>query len=270
MSLIEKMSDESLFTNIELTVLHYMKNHIDEVIHMSIQELAKHTYSSNSTIIRICKKLGMAGFKDLKYALLKELEAGKYLKKEVDYSVPFHQNESIDMIIENMSSLHKNTIDVINSCLDRNVLVQMSDVILNSQHVFIAAMGDSKISSMGFMNKLVKIGVYCILMTDFNEELSFSKNIQSHDCVIFISYRGNTPKANQCLRAVKRTGCQIIAITSNEESYICKYGHYSIVIPPKENETKITTFYSQIAFTYILNILYSIIFSKMKDQKKTF
>ncbi|UTY40177.1 MurR/RpiR family transcriptional regulator [Allocoprobacillus halotolerans] len=270
MGLIEKMSDTQLFTAVELSVLNYMTDNMEQIIHMSIQELAKVTYSSNATIIRICKKLGTNGFKDFKYALFKEMEAGKYLKKEVDYSVPFHHNESIEAIIENMSSLHKNTINLINSCLDRNVLDEVSDVILKSRYVFIAAMGDSKISATGFINKLVKIGIYCIVMTDNNEELSFSKNLKPDDCVIFVSYRGNTPKVNQCLREVKKTGCQIIALTSNEKSPVSKYGHYSIIIPPKENEMKITTFYSQIAFTYILNILYSIIFSKINEGKKTF
>ena len=76
MSLIEKMSDEQLFTNIELTVVHYMKENLDKVIHMSIQELAKQTYSSNSTIIRICKKLGMAGFRRPRYRRPRLLSAG--------------------------------------------------------------------------------------------------------------------------------------------------------------------------------------------------
>lgn len=263
MEIIEKMKDEIMFTDIELEVLKYIKENMSNVVRMSIQELAKSTYSSNSTIIRICKKLGVSGFKELKYALLKEMEAGKYLKKEVDYNIPFHKDESIDIIIENLSSLHRNTINLISSYLDRNILNQISDVIIKSNRIFIVAVGDSRISAMGFTNKLIKIGIFCISMTDFNEELSFSKYVRSSDSVIFISYRGNTPKTNQCLKAIKRTGCQIIALTSNEESLISRFSHHVIIIPPKENDDKITTFYSQIAFSYILNIIYSIVFSKM-------
>ena len=267
MDLLEKMKNKALFTEVELSVLEYIQNNLCDIVDMSIQELAKQTYTSNATIIRICKKLEINGFKNFKYTLLKELEAGKYLKKDVDFNIPFHQNESIEAIIENMTSLHKNTIDLINSHLDKNILDVVCQQIINSHHVFIFAVGDSKISAMGFVNKLVKLGIYCIMTTDYNEELTFSRNLTRHDCVIFISYRGNTTRMNQCLQLVKKTGSKIIAVTSNEHSFISKYGDYSIIIPAKENEDKIATFYSQIAFSYILNILYGIIYAKINVGK---
>lgn len=260
MSLIDKMTDKDLFTEVELSVLGYIKNNLNKVIHMSIQELAKQTYTSNATIIRICKKLDTNGFKDLKYTLMKELEAGKYITRDVDYNFPFHQNESIAEIIENMSSLHKNTINLINNCLDKRILDAISQHIIKADHVFIFAMGDSKISAMNFVNKLVKSGIYCMMATENNEEIVFSQNLTHKDCAIFISYRGDTPEINKCFQLAKKTGCTIVAITAGQNSMISQYGDYPIIIPRKETEDKIATFYSQIAFGYILNILFSIIY----------
>lgn len=56
MSLIEKLHNYDMFTDLELTVVHYINDNANRVIDMSINELVKNTFSSKSTIIRICKK----------------------------------------------------------------------------------------------------------------------------------------------------------------------------------------------------------------------
>ena len=63
----------------ELETLRYINNHKAEVIDMSIQDLAKVVFVSTSTIIRLCKKLDLEGFSNLKYFLrqLLKKEEGK-------------------------------------------------------------------------------------------------------------------------------------------------------------------------------------------------
>lgn len=42
------------FTDTERTVITYILDHLDEVPTMNIENLAKETFTSNGTIIRIC------------------------------------------------------------------------------------------------------------------------------------------------------------------------------------------------------------------------
>ena len=61
---------------------------------------------------------GYTGFKDFKLAFIKELESQKYIHQSINFNSPFYQQESISQIINNMSSLYKESIDLINSQLD--------------------------------------------------------------------------------------------------------------------------------------------------------
>ncbi len=52
--------------------LNHPKIHLrtpDDVTHMSIHELSQTVSFSSATILRFCKKLGLSGFSELKFAL---------------------------------------------------------------------------------------------------------------------------------------------------------------------------------------------------------
>ncbi|MBP8315195.1 MurR/RpiR family transcriptional regulator, partial [Clostridium neonatale] len=56
---------QTLTTN-EEDVLQYVFSNKDKVIKMNINQLAQNTYVSTATILRLCKKLNLQGFNDLK------------------------------------------------------------------------------------------------------------------------------------------------------------------------------------------------------------
>ncbi len=254
------------FTDSQQEVIDFIKNNEDKIIHMSIQDLAKKTYTSNATIIRMCKKLGFKGYKDFKLSFIKEIESQKYIHQSIDFSSPFYQQESISQIINNMSSLYKESIDLINSQLDILYLEKIINVITNSERFFIYAIGDSKITAMTFMNKLIKINCYPILATENYEEIHMSYNANEKDCALFLSYSGHYYTYQKCLQILKRNHCQTIAITAHKDSLLYKYCDYHLLIPDKEDDQKIATFYSQLTFHYILSIIYSLLYAQNYTQ----
>lgn len=250
------------FTDSQQNVINYIQNNPEKIIYMSIQDLAQETYTSNATIIRICRKLGYKGFKDFKFAFIKEIESQKYIHQSIDFSAPFYQQESISEIINNIGSLYKESIDLINSQLDIPSLEKIVNTLIQSKRLFIYAIGDSKITAMTFVNKLMKINYYPILATENYEEIPMSYNVTSNDCALFLSYSGNHYTYKACLQTLKKKHCQTIAITAHKNSILYKYCDYQLLIPDKEDDQKIATFYSQLTFHYILSIIYSLIYAK--------
>ena len=266
MLLVDQLKDKEMFTYTELKVIDYILEHSEQFEDLTINELAGNSFSSNATIIRICRKLGFEGYRDFKIAYLKERESQKYVTNNVDFSLPFYQNASSASIINSMSSLYKESIDLINSQLDIKTLDQVVSAILSSKRLFVFAVGDTRITAMNFINKMIKINYYPVLATDHHEELAFCHNMTSEHCALFISYSGHNSTYEDCLKILKGKRCTILSISANERSLIMKAGDYKISIPDKEEDDKIATFYSQFAFQYILNIIYSLIY-KVDFQK---
>lgn len=267
MSLLESLQKDDLFTLGERQVVSYLINNLTNLSSMTIGEIAKNTYSSNATLIRICHKLGCKGFKDFKYQLIKELESNKYTQQSVDFTVPFYPSETTHQIMNNISSLYKESVDIIHSCLDPLEIEKIVETICKSKRMFIYSIGDTNLTVKNFINKLMKINCYPISATDNHEELATSQNVRKDDCVIFVTYRADSLILIECMQIVKRTGCKVIVITANEQSVLTKLSDYHIILPYKEKDNRIATFYSQLSFNYVLSVIYALIYTKTEKSE---
>lgn len=53
----------------EKQIIHYLKEHIQEVSHIGIQKVADDNWTSISSVFRLCQKLGFSGYKEFVYYL---------------------------------------------------------------------------------------------------------------------------------------------------------------------------------------------------------
>ena len=70
--IIEKLMKQADFTDVEKSIAAYLMKNGFDVKNMSIQSLARATFSSPSTITRFCRKLGLDGYK--KFQNMKHLQ----------------------------------------------------------------------------------------------------------------------------------------------------------------------------------------------------
>lgn len=252
----------------EKLVADYIIKHKDEISNISINKLAKYAYSSNPTIIRLCRKLGLSGYKEFKIKFSSQLEIYYKGLNDVNPDFPFTQKDSIKEITNKICILTKETVDQCYHSIDVSILNDISETIIKSKNIYIYAVGDSMIRAMAFQNRLLKIKILSVISSQFQEERYYAKNATDEDCAIFITYGGNE-LYNQLLQAFKDKGTKTIVISANRKSVLSESADYFIEIPQLEAglaEYKIATFASQISIDYIFNSLYSCIFEKNYEE----
>lgn len=67
---ISKFIQNKGLTEIEIEVLNYMIDNINDINKMGVRGVAKNNFTSTSTIMRLAKKLGYSGFLEMQYNLL--------------------------------------------------------------------------------------------------------------------------------------------------------------------------------------------------------
>ena len=252
------------YTETEQEVIDYLLDHLDELDDLSISDLTKRSYSSNATIIRLCQKNGYRGYKDFKVDLLKEREAQKYLVGHVDHTTPFKFNETTDEILQNMFGLYQDSIMKVYSSLEADQLKRFAECIIHKKRVFIYCFGDTQTTVLNFMNKLIKVNIFPILATQYQEEIHITKQLTKEDYALFISYRGQN-RMLEDMKVLSAHHVPIGLITANKKSPLVAYSDDVLFIPDYEKENKIATFYSQLAFQYVLSNLYALIYHYIKD-----
>lgn len=260
MSILHKIKTTQFSTS-EQVIAEYILNHKEEIGDLNINDLAQATYSSNATIIRFCKKIGIDGYKDFRLMFVRELEKNRNSDIYVNFNYPIDSSDSVHNIAKKMANLTQATIEHCYNEIDIDALKRIADIVDGADLIYFYSMGDSEIRGQSFANKMIKLGKHVIDANHLSDSLPYTQYASSNDCALFISYSGE--RYEEDLSILKKNHVKIIGISAKKESMLIKYADEYLLIEDLERSyDSIGTFYSQIAFDYILNTLYTVIYSK--------
>lgn len=273
MLIIDQMSDTEKFSNNELIIIDFIKSADLDFRSYSARQIAKETFTSPSTVVRLCRKFKYDSFQDFKNAYLKELQYIRHIKSDIDSSIPFKRDDSFYEICNNLSVLTKEVAEDTVRGLSCNALDTAVQYIKNSKNIYVFSSGTTINLAKIFQEQMLKIG-YNVIVYD-SQDLQFIKsmNCLEEDCFILMSYTGETTRILQLARNLKRKKAKIIAITSMGNNRLSSFASCELNISSQERIShNIGNFATVISMNLILNILYSCLFRldyDSNDQVKT-
>ncbi|GAF63205.1 transcriptional regulator [Bacillus sp. TS-2] len=269
MNVLNQLKEKKQFTPNEVSIADFILSQKEQMLYLTIQELAKQTYTSHSAIVRLTQKLGFMGFKEFSIVLAQELNEEKKPQGKVNPNYPFSQNESPIQIANEMSTLMSYTIEKTCAYMENDLLEKCAHLLKNSERIFIYAWGDSQIRAKSFQNKMLKINQYVVIATELSEWSHHTVNLTTKDCAIFLTYHANKKEFIKAAEYLARKKIPIITITASSSGLLSEVSSFTISVPNIEDKfAKIGTFASQISFEYVLNTIYSCVYKLDYDQHK--
>lgn len=267
MLLIDKLRLQQDLTNTEKRIADYILKNLATIPAINVADLAKDTYTSHSSVIRLAQKMGYDGFRDFRIAVSEIAHSDLYRSEPVDANFPFLPQDSTKDIAKKLADLTINTVQRTYAQLDAEVLDHSVDLLANAERIFLFAQGDSQIRARSFQNKLVKINKFLIIAEEYADETWNAVNLTSKDCAIFITYRGNIPQYERIMKHFLNENVPSILLTGNRQSNLIALATETIVFTQEEKDfVKVSTFSSQTAFEYILDTLFSLLYAKEYQQ----
>ncbi|MBO1299170.1 MULTISPECIES: MurR/RpiR family transcriptional regulator [unclassified Enterococcus] len=260
----EKLVSQETFTTNEKRIADYLRLNREAAVYMTIEELAKETYTSHSAIIRFCKKLGYSGFKEFRFEFGREVhQLVAQFNQVIDPNFPFTVEDDPKMIAKKMADLSIQAIKKAQFQIEDQSLEKIATVLNQAERIFLFAKGDSQTTARKFQNKLVKLNKFLILAEEYSDSSWNAANLTKNDCAIFISYSGRIHHYERILTYLTHIGAPSLLITGNEQSEMAKKAAMRLVVSQEEYDfAKVATFSSQIAFDYVLNTLYSLMYAQ--------
>lgn len=274
MLLIDKLKIQADLTTTEKRIAEYILNHLAMIPAINVDELAKKTYTSHSSVIRLAKKMGYEGFRDFRVAISAIAHSNLYREEQVDANFPFLPQDSTQEIAKKMADLAVDTVKKTYAQLDHDILAASADLLAKAERIFLFAQGDSQIRGRSFQNKLVKINKFLIVADEYSDEDWNAVNLTQKDCALFITYRARVPQYERILKHFLNENVPSVLLTGNARSNLIPLARQAIVFTQAEMDfIKVSTFSSQVAFEYVLDTLFSLIYAKnfngnIQDLKK--
>lgn len=258
--LIHKI-EKTHFSPSESIIIDYILKKGKDIKNMTIAQIANETYTSSPLFIRIAKKLGFDGWNEFQEAYLKELDY-LYLNQEVDANIPFVVNDDIMNIAYNLCVLERETIQDTYSLISHDDLQKAIRLLRNCKYIDVYSRSVHMHIVRSFQERMYILHRH-VQLCSLSDELdsTYLMSDQNH-CAIIISYSGHAPHIKHLIETLRKKQTSIIAITNLEDDELSLLADVTLRMSSRELiYTKIADFASSLSLKYILDILYSCIFS---------
>jgi len=223
----------SHLNELELLVYHYVLKHRQQVIYMTIRELAEEVGVSTTTILRFCKKMGYAGYSEFRVRYKLFLQQAQATVPEFGISEIVHYFRSID-----------------NDEFDQRLNAAAAIIADNERIIFVGAGTSGTLGKYGarfFSN----VGKFSTHIDD--PYYPVNSDMYRQAVAIILSVSGETQEILRIASQFNLHHCKIISITNGENSSLARLADLNIpyhmpyvLLPGNHNIT------TQIPVLYIL------------------
>ncbi|WMJ22116.1 MurR/RpiR family transcriptional regulator [Paludicola sp. MB14-C6] len=254
----EYLSD---LTSAEQRAAKYLSSNFESALKMSVDDLAYNSKVSKATWIRFSKSLGYEGIKDLKKAMITNLQNAvneSQAKNESEFP-ELKNNNTIKNVVARIT---ENSITAIRDTallVDEQVVENAAKEIAKARSIRIFGVAASGVVAKDLAQKLTRIGKCVVYFEDFHENLLSTSCIQADDVAVFISCSGRTKEIVELLHIVKQRGAKIVAITKFGKNDLTEIADFKLIMSSPENEKRIGATSSRMAQLIVVDILYSTI-----------
>jgi len=251
-----RLNSDELFSA-EKKVAEYILANVEEILHMSVNELSQFCNVSEATIIRMCKHLGYKGFYQLKIMLAHDLGQSKIIG---------NGNTGIDTVSEFFQDI-ANNMYTIGRMIDNKAFQDCINLIIRCNTVHVIASGNTIPSALDFAFRLGRIEIAATSSISDELELSSINLARFGDIVIGISHSGGSNSVLKAFDIARRKGITTIAITDIQDSPLNKLADFTLVSGVETSNVYVFGAESHINTSVVLDALIFFLVKKKRHEK---
>jgi DNA-binding MurR/RpiR family transcriptional regulator len=222
------------------------------LIHLTVTELAEKTQTSESTVVRLCQKIGYKGYQEFKIMLARDLVGPTetvYEEIVAGDDIPALKQK---VFAANAQAL-KDTMEVLQDDeLERAVLA-----ISKARRIEIYGIGGSAPLAFDAYHKFMRLRLNAVWLSDGDLMAMSSSLLGENDVALGISHTGGSRDVCDAMENAQVAGSTTICITHRATSPITKVADVKLFTAAKETLFGSDAMSSRIAQLSIIDTLYA-------------
>ena len=236
----------------------------------SITAVARRCQTSETTVLRFCRAIGLAGYPELRIALARaalreesEQAPGQPTTGQID------PGDSLADVVAKITYADERAIADTGAALDLDVLGRAVDAVAGARRVDIYGIAASGLVAADLHQKLHRIGRISFVWSDPHLALTSAAVLAADDVAVGISHTGTTVDTVDALRVAKGRGATTIAITNFAGSPIAEQADLLLTTAARETTFRSGAMSSRIAQLALVDCLFAGVAQRSYDQAIT-
>ncbi len=250
------------FFDAEKKIADCIKSKKEEVVDMTVAELARASGASDATVSRFCRRCGFKGFQSLKMALAKEVMEDRQKAIQVSNDIDrSDKRQSMQNILANKVAELTDTVNL----MDEDALEQALRYLEQADLVQVSAVGNTVPVALDCAFKLNQLGIRAVSGGVWDGEAARAFNLSSKDVLLLISNSGTSKRLQALAEGAKENGARIIIITNNGNSPLARLSDVKLITATREKLLTGEFWFSRITAMLVVETIYLFLFTSKKD-----
>ena len=267
MGIIDKLRKKENFTPAESALSDYILDHPDEAYRMSLQDLAKASYVSKPSVIRLYRKIGCSSYREFSIGMQLERIQSEH-SDPIDDKQILNSSTSLYDLAEKIGILSKQVIDNCIYAIGKNSLDEIVGVINETDHVYIYVEDDVEMEVRSFCRQMTIIGMEPVMINDALNPDDLIGRISENDVLIVATSNRSTEENRKVLeRLSELSAIKLLITTQNDPLAHSKADYIFFTYPDGNDMVRNNAYVSRTSLLFGLNILIICLYKirNMKD-----
>lgn len=233
----------------------------------SITSVARQCQTSETTVLRFCRAIGLAGYPELRIALAR---AAQYEEAGQEAGAPINGDisaeDTLSDVVAKITHADARAIEETAAALDLTALKAGVDAVCAARRIDIYGIGASALVGHDLQHKLHRIGLTSFSWAEAHLALTSAALLTEDDVAIAISHTGTTLDTIDPLRVARQRGATTIAVTNFERAAITAVSDVVLLTAARETTFRSGAMSSRIAQLALIDCLFAGVAQRFYDR----
>ncbi len=256
-NILIKMAEIKDLTPSERHVVDYILTNYKEVNHMGIVKLAENTFTSTTTVQRLCRKLGIESYTDFRMQLSASLE--NYTHNSVNHSeqAPVDRYYSVREILEKVSSQNAASILSTSQLVDLQTMEKVVSLMAQVKRIDFYGVGPSYMVAEDAQIKCRRLKIPSSAFCDRIAMLMNAKAFSEDTLAFLISYTGKTDDIIEVAQELRKLKVPTVSLTSPGNNPVANLCRYNLNVDASESWDRLGGMSSRLSFLNLIDALFT-------------
>ena len=233
----------------------------------SITAVARQCQTSETTVLRFCRAIGLAGYPELRIALARAAQGEENGHAgNGPLSGTINKTDTLEEVVAKVTYADARALEETGAALSISTLELAVSAVAAARRVDVYGTGASGLVGQDLQIKLHRIGLVSFVWSEAHQALTSATLLTAADAAIGISHTGTTSETIDALRVARSQGATTIAVTNFARSPITEHADLVLTTAARETTFRSGAMSSRIAQLAVIDCLFTGIAQRSYDQ----
>ena len=233
-----------------------------QAIKMQIDELASLSGVSAASVVRLSKRLGYSGNKELCRSISVDLALQR---SDISYA-DVYPNSDLETIVRTACHTDMKAIENTLAMTDYDQFAKAVDAIVAAPRVDFYGMGSSGIVAQDGCMKFMRLNKLSTAISDPHNQCISASTLRPGDVAVLISYSGTTYDTLDAMKLAKRAGATTVSLTKFGPNLLSDMADIPLWVDNSESVFRVGAMGSRIGHLVLIDMLFAAVYSRLFDE----